>query len=411
MLAPIVHSLETEHTFVVRLLRVLALLTAALAGGFVGAGTALAIIATRAHVHVDGSVWLAGPIAAAILAPAAVGALLAWQRPRNAVAWTLLLGALSIAFAFAVEPYALVALRVHRSFPGGRWAGELAGATWPLLYAWPLGLAFLYPTGSLPSRRWRPAALLAAISIPVLIAAITLTDERLPAPLQAVENPFPRLPSAFRTIRLVAWLVLLGTLLAGTAALVRRFRRSAGIERMQLKWLAWAGLLIPFGFAVCLVGSVVIGDPEGLALVVLLAAQTIAAVAVGVALTRYRLYEIDTLINRTLVYGVVTGILAGVYVAVVAGLGVLIGRGSTWTTALATMATALAFRPLRGRVQAAVDWRFNRDRYEGLRRVRAFEEDVRRGRAAPEQVQRVVREGCATRRHACCSGYPRARPT
>ena len=114
------------------------------------------------------------------------------------------------------------------------------------------------------------------------------------------------------------------------------------------------------------------------------------AIAVGVAVTRYRLYEIDRLINRTVVYAVVTASLGLLYAAVALLAGVVLGRGSNWVTALAVLVVAGAFGPLRRQAQAAVDWRFDRPRYEGLRRVRAFVDDVREGRREPEEVGAVL---------------------
>ena len=122
----------------------------------------------------------------------------------------------------------------------------------------------------------------------------------------------------------------------------------------------------------------------------LLGMEAAVAIAVGVAVTRYRLYEIDRLINRTLVYSLVTASLGLLYAVVSLLAGVAVGRGSTWVTALAVLAVAVAFGPLRSRAQAAVDWRFDRLRYEGLRRVRAFIDDVREGRREPEDVGAVL---------------------
>jgi signal transduction histidine kinase len=118
--------------------------------------------------------------------------------------------------------------------------------------------------------------------------------------------------------------------------------------------------------------------------------EAAVAIAVGVAVTRYRLYEIDRLINRTLVYTLVTVALGLLYAAVALLVAVVLGRGSSWATALAALVAAGAFGPLRRRAQAAVDWRFDRLRYEGLRRVRAFITDVREGRREPEEVGAVL---------------------
>ena len=115
-------------------------------------------------------------------------------------------------------------------------------------------------------------------------------------------------------------------------------------------------------------------------------------VSIGVAVLRYRLYEIDRLINRTLVYGVLTVLLAAAYAATTLVLGATLGSGSAWTTAGATLAAAAAFRPLRARVQDAVDRRFSRARYDALRRTESFLEDLRAGKAAPEEVEPLLRD-------------------
>jgi signal transduction histidine kinase len=118
--------------------------------------------------------------------------------------------------------------------------------------------------------------------------------------------------------------------------------------------------------------------------------QAAVALAVGVAVTRYRLYEIDRLINRTLVYALVTASLGLVYGVVSVVAGVVVGRGSPWAAALGAVVVALAFRLLRTRAQAVVDWRFARPRYEGLRRVRSFVDDVRDGKREPEEIGVVL---------------------
>jgi hypothetical protein len=134
-------------------------------------------------------------------------------------------------------------------------------------------------------------------------------------------------------------------------------------------WLAYAALLIPLGVLCFLVWGLVFGEPGDAVVGFLLGMEAAVAIAVGVAVTRYRLYEIDRLINRTLVYTLVTASLGLLYAAVALLVGVVLGRGSSWVTALAALVVAGAFGPLRRRAQAAVDWRFDRARYEGLRKV------------------------------------------
>ena len=150
-------------------------------------------------------------------------------------------------------------------------------------------------------------------------------------------------------------------------------------------------MLIPLGVVFFLLWSLLVGEGGGEAVVAfLLGMEAAVAIAVGVAVTRYRLYEIDRLINRTIVYSLLTASLGLLYAVVSLLAGVAVGRGSTWVTALAVLVVAMAFGPLRSRAQAAVDWRFDRLRYEGLRRVRAFIDDVREGRREPEDVGAVL---------------------
>ncbi|MDX6514482.1 MAG: hypothetical protein QOH73_148 [Gaiellaceae bacterium] len=346
-------------------------------------------VAAGRHITASGPLWLYPFLLAAVLAPGAVGTLIATRRPRNPIGWILLLGALSLAALLGAETYATFALDDPGSLPGGAWAG-LVASQWPFFFAWPLAVAFVFPDGKLPSRRWRPFALFAATAMTLLVALLVLSPH-LEAPFADVANPFPlRLPAALDVLRLPVWLAVFASLFVGAAAARTRYKRSGGIERLQMLWLAYAALLIPLGVVSFLVWGFVFGTDGDGALAFLLAMEAAVALAVGVAVTRYRLYDIDRLINRTLVYALVSAALGLVFAAVSALAGVAAGRGSTWGTAVAALVVAGAFGPLRRRAQAAVDWRFDRRRYEGLRRVRAFVEDVREGRREPEEVGAVL---------------------
>jgi hypothetical protein len=158
-------------------------------------------------------------------------------------------------------------------------------------------------------------------------------------------------------------------ILAAVVSLVVRFRRSRGEERLQLKWFTYAAALLPLVFLDNLV-------PDAVANLLFAAVVACLPVAAGIAILRYRLYEIDRLINRTLVYGLLTALLAGIYAALVLGLGQLSGqlgaRTPSWVVAVATLAVATLFQPARRRIQRAVDRRFNRRRYDAARTVEAF---------------------------------------
>jgi signal transduction histidine kinase len=353
-------------------------------------GLVLDRIAAVEHVPEAGSMWLYPFVFCAVSIPAAVGVLIATRRPRNPIGWILVLGALSLAPVLAASPYAWVALRAHPgSLPGGSWAALLS-SLWPVFFAWPLAVAFVFPDGRLPSPRWRPYALFAAGSLALLLFVL-VTAKQLEHPFSDVPNPFPvRLSDALGPLRSFAWLAMFASLFVGTAAVRSRYKRSAGIKRLQILWLAYAALLIPLGVVCFLLWGLLFGEPGDAVVAFLLGMQAAVALAVGVAVTRYRLYEIDRLINRTLVYALVTASLGLVYGVVSVVAGVVVGQGSAWATAFGAVVVALAFRPLRTRAQAVVDWRFARPRFEGLRQVRAFVDEVRDGRREPEEIGAVL---------------------
>jgi hypothetical protein len=172
---------------------------------------------------------------------------------------------------------------------------------------------------------------------------------------------------------------------ASAASLVVRFRRSTGDERQQLKWFAaaaaYAGVAMP--------ATVVLWYVTPAAQLLIVSAVTALAVAACVAILRYRLYDIDVIVDRTVVYGTVTGLLAAALRPHRRHRRDGLGAGSGWVTAAATLVVAVAFRPLRDRVQDVVDRRFHRARYQAVRRMADFLEALRAGRAAPWDVQAV----------------------
>ena len=331
--------------------------------------------------------WNAPFFVLAVLTPASVGLLIALRRPRNVIAWILLLGALVIA-----APLDLLLSE--------GWALQTDRATWPMLYAWPIAVTYVFPNGRFLSRRWRWVAAAAAACFVVFMTFAMFDPEPFYGNDAAVPNPVANnavgewLTGTLGWIWIVLWLGILGSLVAGAFAVGLRLRRSTGIERLQMLWLAWAATLIPLGLFICGTSSWLLGDSiiDQILLPFLFLMQAAVAAAVGIAVARYRLYAIERLINRTLVYAVLTSVLVGAYVAISVGLGVALGRDSAWVTAAATLAVALAFRPLRSRVQGLVDRRFSRARYDALRQVEAFEDGVREGLRPPEEIGRVLAE-------------------
>jgi hypothetical protein len=313
-----------------------------------------------------------GPVLACVSA-ATVGAVLASRRPRHPVGWLLLVLGLSLAWAGVVPAYAAYGLLAR---PGALPAAHAVARSWPVtvvIAQTALGFVLLLtPTGSLPSPRWRWWARVTAAAAASLLVGLAVARGPLDPQYQVLGGPFD-----FRgqggVLLVVNQLALAFTTLAvvvGAASLVVRFRRAWGVERQQLRWVAWAAGLAVLGAVVALGGLAV-----GATAVVSWTISTCFAVlpvALGAAILRYRLYDLDHIISRTLAYGLLTLLLAGGYAVVVLGLGQLLGQDSSLVVAAATLAVAGLFQPARRRVQAAVDRRFNRRRHDAAQTIEGF---------------------------------------
>jgi hypothetical protein len=261
--------------------------------------------------------------------------------------------------------------------------GSLPLATYVAVFAseayipWPVLLGFvllLTPTGSLPTGRgWRWWAWYAALGPLIFLFGAVLGRQELDVPYQSLDNPFRVDGFSGAGTTLVLLLGALPTALAvpvGAVAMALRFRRARGAERQRLRWVALGA-----GLAALAVVTTIIGAEAGSTAArdwstsVFVALIPLAIVA---AILRYRLYDLDRIVSRTLAYGLLTVLLGGAYAAVVLGLGQLAGRRSNLLVAGATLAVAAAFQPARRRIQALVDRRFNRRRYDAARTIEAF---------------------------------------
>jgi signal transduction histidine kinase len=339
------------------------------------------LLGAEPHRPSGAELWLAPFVALAALAPTFVGLLIAIRQPRNVIAWILLVGAFFTS-------------RADLLIPDHGWSLQVGRALWPFLFAWPVAVALVFPDGRLLSRRWRWVVATGTFCFVSFMCIALLDPEPFEPPDAAVASPMAGVhhPSALDWIWIPLWLGMLGTLVASVIAIRLRLRRSTGRERLQTLWIAWAGSLIPIGLVILLPLGYVVGGVDAAVYPLLLMMQTTMAVAVGIAVVRYRLYDIERLINRTLVYAALTLVLLCAYAGIALVVGVALGRGSEWATAAATLGVALAFRPLRARVQRVVDRRFDRDRSDGLRAVQAFENEVREGLRAPEEIGEVLAE-------------------
>jgi hypothetical protein len=307
----------------------------------------------------------------AVLGFAVVGALVASRHPGNAVGWVFGAGAVAFSLSGLAESYAVYTLFAD---PGGL-LGRGETMAWLSVWVWvPGGVLLvtlsplLFPNGKLLSPRWRPVVWAALGALVLLSVGIALA----PGPfddLPQVENPYGVAGVAgdvFGAMQGLGWLLLILSLIASATSLVLRFRRSRGVERLQIKWVAAA--------SVVLVACFLLWDIwEGMAPLGIFA----VAVAAGIAILRHRLYDIDVVINRTLVYGALTATLAATYVGLVLLLQLLLSPGSDLAIAGSTLAVAALFRPARARIQAAVDRRFYRRRYDAQRTLEGFSATLR----------------------------------
>ena len=332
-------------------------------------GLAVALIAVALAVNVAQLLrgW-PGVLAVLSLVFVTVGAYLAGRRPANAVGWLLLGWGMVMAFGSFTGAYVDRGLvRDPGSVPGPQWAAWAEAVVWHPAFSLLAFLLLLFPHGRLPSPRWRPFAwLTVAVYLPLsLSAAFSPGAVNLYYP---EVTPPVRLPVAAMADTVFGW-VLVGQLLVLATALVSlvlRLRRAPGEERQQVKW---------FVYTVVTVVLVFVSTTLALGAGYLFPLFGLIPVSVAVAVFRYRLYDIDRLINRTLVYGLLTALLAGVYAALVFLLGALldpVAGDSALAVAASTLAVAALFQPARRRVQQLVDRRFDRRRYDAARTVEAF---------------------------------------
>lgn len=359
---------------------------------FVGAMAWVASATLLEAGQVDPASVAEGGVFMLVLLPfPAAGILILRRQPRNTVGWLLTgIGALW-GIGGVADGYAQYGLVVDPgSLPGPAVAATIANGIWaPAIGLTGTFLFLLFPDGHLPSRRWRPVAWVSGTVLVALTVCLYLAPDRLTeAPVEGVENPLgvealgPFLHSALD----VLVLVLAGCTLLSVVALVTRFRRARGVERQQLKWLASAAAIVGGAFVLGIAVSLGVPDdkpqPGWMAVLDQLSFLTFATlpVAITVAVLRYRLYDIDVVINRALVYGSLTATLVATYLGSVLLLQLVLRpltERSDLAVATSTLAVAALFGPARRRIQDAVDRRFYRHRYDAARTVADFSARLR----------------------------------
>src|ERR671921_645738 len=359
------------------------------------ASVPLLVLARSAHIP---SSWEANLTVADLLGGVIflifplVGALIASRRPRNAIGWILLTEGLLWMFLGMTDYYGLYGVASPGSVPFPVGVAAVNNFMWvPAVGLLGTYVFLLFPDGRLPSSRWRPLAWLSGTVIVLVSILVGLTPGGLQN-LGGIRNPYAL--EGYPWLETVAYIVLPLLplcMLASVISLVMHYRRSRGEERQQIKWIAFAASFVGLLYLIAMVCAFIFpsgawfqaGSPLWLDLLgyAALSSFTLVPIAIGFAVLRYRLYDIDLLINRTLVYGSITVLLALVYFGGVAGLQRLLapvtGQDSQLAIVASTLAIAALFNPLRRRTQRFIDQRFYRRKYDAAKTLEQFSSKLR----------------------------------
>jgi hypothetical protein len=337
--------------------------------------SALLVVLSLSHPDTPVFEWWFGNTFVVI--DATVGAIVASRRPENPVGWLLCLSGVAVGASTFISQYAIYALLAR---PGALPAGEAAAwiASWslPIIIGLQVSYLTLFPTGRLPSRRWRPLAWLIVAAVVAAVISSALASDAYMGSLGPIRNPLAI--SGFSEVYEAVSLTMFPLLyVVATSSLFVRLRHATGVERQQLKWLFYAAVGFALGVILVLLSGV-LNTPtwfDRTANAVFLVSSE------GIAILRYRLYDIDIIINRTLVYGSLTVALVALYFGGVVSLQrlfvLLTGERSTLAVVTSTLLIAALFNPLRGRIQSFMDRRFYRSKYDARKTLEAFSAKLR----------------------------------
>lgn len=325
--------------------------------------------------------WLSNTL---IVIDVTVGAIIASRRPENPVGWLLCLSGVAVGTSSFTSEYAIYALLAQpKSLPAGEALAWIASWLLPIMIGLQVFYLLLFPTGRLPSRRWRWLVWLTAAV--VLVGVISSAFSSGPVDgLGPIRNPLglEGFSGVYEAVRSIMFPLLYA---AVASSLFVRLRRAIGVERQQLKWLAYAAAALAIGVILFLITEAIDTQLwfEWAGEAIFIAAGAAIPISIGIAILRYRLYDIDLLINRTLVYGSLTATLAMLYfgsVATTQGIfRTLTGQEQQPQLAIAvsTLAIAALFNPLRRSIQSFIDRRFYRRKYDARRTLEAFSSKLR----------------------------------
>jgi uncharacterized membrane protein YhdT len=342
----------------------------------------LALNLSHPHVYIYDP-WLDNMLTAISYAP--VGALIASRHPENLVGWLLCLYGLVISISHFAAQYATYALLAQPdSLPAGEAMVWIVSWVLPIINGLTVFYILLFPTGRLPSRRWRWLGWLTVAFVVVGVILAAFSSGALLGILGPIQNPLGI--EGFSNIYYKAILFIMTPLLTAAAALAVfiRLRRAIGVERQQVKWFAYAAAAYVSASTLAYGIPGVIDTPlwfERVGFALNIAFIPAIPIAIGIAILRYRLYDIDILINRTLVYGSLTAMLVALYFVGIVVLQrffvLLTGQQSTLAVVASTLLIAALFSPMRRRIQSFIDRGFYRRKYDAARTLEVFSAKLR----------------------------------
>ncbi|HKI28103.1 MAG TPA: GAF domain-containing sensor histidine kinase [Actinomycetota bacterium] len=312
------------------------------------AGLVLMFVDRGSDLPNDVATWSASDVLGVFvsLGVPVLGVVIVNKRPRNAIGWVFIVAGTALALVTFGQVYALHVLRADPgSLPAGRVLAWLSNVLWPIPLAALILLFLLFPTGRLPSPRWRPVLWLVMVILLVLsLGALILATAGWSQPFAGIDVSAGSVGAVAKTVIVIAVLAEIIALLLSVASLVVRFRRSTGEERLQLKWFVSAAAVAAVAFIV----GIFIDAPFVSVLVSI--SLMFLYVAIGIAMLKHNLYDIDLIINKTITYGAIAAFITAIYVIVVVVIGALIGV-TEGVSLLATAVVAVAFQPIRRRAQ------------------------------------------------------------
>jgi hypothetical protein len=343
--------------------------------------SALLVVLSLSHPNTPVFEWWFGNTFVVI--DATVGAIVASRRPENPVGWLLCLSGVAVGASTFISQYAIYALLARPgSLPAGEASAWIASWSLPLIIGLQVSYLTLFPTGRLPSKRWRPVAWLIVAVVVAAVISSALASDAYMGSLGPIRNPLA-IDGFSEVYKAVSSTMFPLLYVVAASSLFVRLRHATGVERQQLKWLAYAAAGFALGVILVLLSGVIDApawfDRAANALFLLTSEGII--VAIGIAILRYRLYEIDFLINRTLVYGPLTVALVSLYfggVVLLQSLFVgLTGEKSTLAVVASTLLIAALFNPMRRRIQSFIDRRFYRRKYDAAKTLEGFSMKLR----------------------------------